>query len=226
MDNFAEGGVEQQFYVADPNKRKALDRLVEEREEKRVGDRFKEDPNGKSYDGRSLWEQLEVNKAAKQAENDEKYKFRVYTGLDDEESEYLTELSRGNAREEEKRFTEDLEEVRRFRKRAALTNAERVAGQAHEVGGQQAAKRPRLASQPTKKGASQADLFAKAKLHVKQKANPPGDQAVASTSRGTGKATPPSGQHSEVDSRDAPKSSASRKALVLNYASSSEEDDD
>ena len=41
--------------------------------------------------------------------------------------------------------------------------------QAHEVGGQQAAKRPRLASQPTKKGASQADLFAKAKLHVKQK---------------------------------------------------------
>lgn len=221
MDNFAEGGVEQQFYVADHGRRAELDKLVEDRESKRVGDRFEEDPNGKEYDGRSLWEQLEANKATKQAELDEKYKFRVYTGLDEDESEFLTELSRQDAKDEEQRVIEDREEVRQFRKRAALTNAERDAGSGPAAGAP-AVKRARgvPAEVTAKKGKSQAAIFARANVSIKEK-------GATSKTTDLGPATAPASSGTPAKQKAGSAVEPSRpQGLALGYAGDSSSDSD
>ncbi|EDQ92839.1 uncharacterized protein MONBRDRAFT_22011 [Monosiga brevicollis MX1] len=72
------------------------------------------------YEHRSLFEQLQANKAQKEEERLEalKPKNQIYQGLDDEEYGYLEELNRKEIEAEDQRWEEEGRALREFRQKA------------------------------------------------------------------------------------------------------------
>lgn len=74
------------------------------------------DKDDKPYDPRSLFEQLQAHKTAKDEEYDDMYKLsNQFRGIDEGESEFLSEVSQRRAQEERRKRQQEEEELQRFR---------------------------------------------------------------------------------------------------------------
>ncbi|XP_071958971.1 PSME3-interacting protein-like [Antedon mediterranea] len=73
-----------------------------------------------AYDPRSLFDRLQEQKDKKQAEFDEAHQFKnMVRGLEDEEAEFLDEVSNRQIEMENKRWQEEINEIKEYRKARA-----------------------------------------------------------------------------------------------------------
>ncbi|KAJ4367698.1 hypothetical protein N0V83_007283 [Neocucurbitaria cava] len=87
-------------------------RAAQELEDQR---RAKEDL-AKQHDGKSLFEILQANKDKKQAEFEERARFKLHNALDDDEADYLDSVLEKKRKEEARVRKETLEQLELFRK--------------------------------------------------------------------------------------------------------------
>ncbi|NP_001080583.1 proteasome activator subunit 3 interacting protein 1 S homeolog [Xenopus laevis] len=116
------------------NKRFVTESEIEERKKKRQEEwekvRKPEDPEEcpeEVFDPRSLYERLQEQKDKKQEEYEEQFKFKnMVRGLDEDETNFLDEVSRKQELIEKQRRDEDMKEVNEFRnaRTTAVTNAD------------------------------------------------------------------------------------------------------
>ncbi|XP_068116798.1 PSME3-interacting protein [Hyperolius riggenbachi] len=115
------------------NKRFVTESEIEERRKKRQEEwdkvRKPEDPEEcpeEVYDPRSLYEKLQEQKDKKQQEYEEQFKFKnMVRGLDEDESNFLDEVSRKQELLEKQRRDEEKKELNEFRARTlAATSSE------------------------------------------------------------------------------------------------------
>eukprot|EP00730_Choanoeca_flexa_P003851 TRINITY_DN11520_c0_g3_i2.p1 TRINITY_DN11520_c0_g3~~TRINITY_DN11520_c0_g3_i2.p1 ORF type:complete len:229 (+),score=51.20 TRINITY_DN11520_c0_g3_i2:43-687(+) len=69
------------------------------------------------YETRSLFEQLQANKAKKdeEFESARMYKNQIYSGMDDDEYQFVQELEQKQIEEEDKRWQEEGQQLQQFR---------------------------------------------------------------------------------------------------------------
>lgn len=140
---------------------------VEERKKKRQEEwekvRKPEDPEEcpeEVYDPRSLYEKLQEQKDKKQQEYEEQFKFKnMVRGLDDDETNFLDEVSRKQELVERQRHEEEMKEINEFR------NARTMAASSTDNKKRDTDKKPPAKSLDGKSKFSQSKLLAGAVRH-------------------------------------------------------------
>ncbi|KAG8563205.1 hypothetical protein GDO81_015976 [Engystomops pustulosus] len=149
------------------NKRFVTESELEEKRKKRQEEwekvRKPEDPEEcpeEVYDPRSLYEKLQEQKEKKQQEYEEQFKFKnMVRGLDEDESNFLDEVSRKQELLEKQRRDEERKELNEFR------NARTVAATSTEHKKRDAEKKPLTKPSDNKNKFSQSKLLAGAVRH-------------------------------------------------------------
>ncbi|XP_075183004.1 PSME3-interacting protein [Anomaloglossus baeobatrachus] len=149
------------------NKRFVTESEIEERRKKRQEEwekvRKPEDPEEcpeEVYDPRSLYEKLQEQKEKKQQEFEEKLKFKnMVRGLEEDESNFLSEVSRKQELLEKQRRDEERQELIEFR------NARTIAGTSTEHKKRETEKKPLTNPLENKNKFSQSKLLAGAVRH-------------------------------------------------------------
>ncbi|KJE92715.1 hypothetical protein CAOG_03630 [Capsaspora owczarzaki ATCC 30864] len=119
--NFRKGGVEQVFFTVE-EERQREERAKEWEQSRDAADKAKDlGPD----DGKSLFDRLEANRAAKAAEFEEKmkYKNQIYQGLDDEEFEFVQNSATKQEEIENARWEDEIAQVKQFREAVAQLEA-------------------------------------------------------------------------------------------------------
>lgn len=148
------------------NKRFVTEAEVEERRKRRQEEwekvRKPEDPEDcpeEVYDPRSLFEKLQEQKDKKQQEYEDQFKFKnMVRGLDEEETNFLDEISRKQELIEKQRRAEDMKELNEYR--SAVAKAGENLDLKKEV-----EKKPSVKVAENKNKFSQANLLAGAVKH-------------------------------------------------------------
>lgn len=148
------------------NKRFVTESELEERRKKRQEEwekvRKPEDPEEcpeEVYDPRSLYEKLQEQKEKKQQEYEEQFKFKnMVRGLDEDETNFLDEVSRKQEMLEKERRDEERKELNEFR------NARTIAASSTEHKKREPEKKA-VAKLPDNKKFSQSKLLAGAVRH-------------------------------------------------------------
>uniref|UniRef100_A0A8C2MC18 Proteasome activator subunit 3 interacting protein 1 n=1 Tax=Cricetulus griseus TaxID=10029 RepID=A0A8C2MC18_CRIGR len=141
-----------------------LDERRKRRQEEWEKVRKPEDPQEcpeEAYDPRSLYERLQEQKDRKQQEYEEQFKFKnMVRGLDEDETNFLDEVSRQQELLEKQRREEELEELKEYRISFVNLNKVGISTENKEV-------EKKLAVKPieTKNKFSQAKLLAGAVKH-------------------------------------------------------------
>ncbi|KAG8437683.1 hypothetical protein GDO86_008405 [Hymenochirus boettgeri] len=149
------------------NKRFVTESEIEERKKKRQEEwekvRKPEDPEEcpeEVYDPRSLYEKLQEQKDKKQLEYEEQFKFKnMVRGLDEDETNFLDEVSRKQELLEKQRKEEERKELNEFR------NARTLAASHPDLKKRDAEKKPTCKMVDSKTKFSQSKLLAGAVRH-------------------------------------------------------------
>lgn len=149
------------------NKRFVTESELEEKRKKRQEEwekvRKPDDPEEcpeEVYDPRSLYEKLQEQKEKKQQEYEEQFKFKnMVRGLDEDETNFLDEVSRKQELLEKQRRDEERKELNEFR------NARNVAATSTEHKKRDAEKKPLTKAPDNKNKFSQSKLLAGAVRH-------------------------------------------------------------
>uniref|UniRef100_A0A8C5QCT3 Proteasome activator subunit 3 interacting protein 1 n=1 Tax=Leptobrachium leishanense TaxID=445787 RepID=A0A8C5QCT3_9ANUR len=149
------------------NKRFVTEAEVEEKKKKRQEEwekvRKPEDPEDcpeEVYDPRSLYEKLQEQKDKKQQEYEEQFKFKnMVRGLDEDETNFLVEVSRKQELVEKQRKEEEKKEINEFR------NARTMAASSSDHKKRETDKKPLARSLDGKSKFSQSKLLAGAVRH-------------------------------------------------------------
>ncbi|KAM4722072.1 PSME3-interacting protein [Rhinophrynus dorsalis] len=149
------------------NKRFVTESELAERRKKRQEEwekvRKPEDPEEcpeEVYDPRSLYEKLQEQKEKKQLEYEEQFKFKnMVRGLDEDETNFLDEVSRKQELIEKQRRDEEIKELNEFR------NARTMAASSTDLKKRDTDKKPLSKSMDSKNKFSQSKLLAGAVRH-------------------------------------------------------------
>ncbi|KAM8947097.1 PSME3-interacting protein isoform 2-T2 [Pelodytes ibericus] len=149
------------------NKRFVTESEIEEQRKKRQEEwekvRKPEDPEEcpeEVYDPRSLYEKLQEQKDKKQQEYEEQFKFKnMVRGLDEDETNFLDEVSRKQELIEKQRREEERKELNEYR------NARTVAASSTDPKKRETDKKPPAKSLENKNKFSQSKLLAGAVRH-------------------------------------------------------------
>ncbi|CAO2650297.1 Nn.00g015890.m01.CDS01 [Neocucurbitaria sp. VM-36] len=134
---FVSGGTADNETERDSEWKRAAQELEDQR-------RAKEDL-AKQHDGKSLYEILQANKDKKQAEFEERARFKLHNALDDDEADYLDSVLEKKRKEEANVRKETLEQLELFRRQQEEAESKIVDTESTEApredGGQWAAVR-------------------------------------------------------------------------------------
>ncbi|XP_033113347.1 PSME3-interacting protein-like [Anneissia japonica] len=112
-------GLSFKSFVSESELEEKRKKRQEEWEKVRTSEQPLEAPE-EEYDPRSLYDRLQEQKDKKQAEYDEAHQFKnMVKGLEDEEAEFLDEVSNRQIELENKRWEEEINEIKEFRKARA-----------------------------------------------------------------------------------------------------------
>ncbi|XP_044126709.1 PSME3-interacting protein [Bufo gargarizans] len=147
-----------------------LEEIRKKRQEEWEKVRKPEDPEEcpeEVYDPRSLYEKLQEQKEKKQQEYEEQFKFKnMVRGLDEEESNFLDEVSRKQELLEKQRREEEKKELNEFR------NAQTIAATSTEHKKKDVEKKPLTKPLDNKNKFSQSKLLAGAVRHKSNSEGP------------------------------------------------------